>query len=212
MSELIIYGSPLSTYVRVARMAAEEKGVSYELREIDFGSDDLRALHPFAKIPVMRHGDIVIWETAAIVSYIDDAFDGPPLQPQDALARARMWQWVSAINDYIDQTMIREYVLSYVRAQMSGEAPDREAIDAVLPEVERQLGVIDVALAEHDYLAGDEFSIADLFLAPILTYVSKMPEGGEMLAKCANIRRAGAAVTARASYTKTMPPLPQAAE
>ncbi len=212
MSKLILRGSPLSTYTRTTRMAAEEKGVNYELQEIDFGSDELMALHPFGRIPVMQHGDLTIYETAAIVSYIDEAFDGPALKPSDPVGRARMWQWVSAINDYIDQVMIREYVLVYVRAQWAGEAPDRAAIEAALPKVKEQLGIIDAALADSDYLAGDQFSYADMFLAPILTYVNKMPEGGELLGDCANIRRTGTKVTARPSFVNTLPPVPEAAE
>lgn len=143
MTDIIIHGSPFSTYTRTARMAAEEKGVSYDLQDIEFGSDALKALHPFAKIPVMCHGEATIYETAAIVSYIDGVFDGPSLKPDDAADEARMWQWVSAINDYIDQTMIRGYVLSYVIPQMSGNAPDQDKISAALPEVKRQLGIID---------------------------------------------------------------------
>ncbi len=212
MSDIIIHGSPLSTYTRTARMAAEEKGISYELQEIEFGSDALKALHPFAKIPVMSHGDVTIFETAAIVSYIDNVFDGPSLKPDNAADEARMWQWVSAINDYIDETMIRQYVLAYVRAQMSGNAPDRAVIDAALPEVERQLGVIDGAIGAGKHLVGDQLSYADLFLAPILFYVSQMPEGGELLSKCSNIHRGGAEMIQRPAYVNTMPPIPQAAE
>jgi glutathione S-transferase len=212
MTDIIIHGSPFSTYTRTARMAAEEKGVSYDLQDVEFGSDALKALHPFAKIPVMCHGDATIYETAAIVSYIDGVFDGPSLKPDNAGDEARMWQWVSAINDYIDQTMIRDYVLSYVIPQMSGKAPDQDKISATLPDVKRQLGIIDDALANSKHLAGDQMSFADLFLAPILFYVSQMPEGSDLLGPCANIQRGGAEMTQRASYLNTMPPMPKAAK
>ncbi|MDP6345818.1 MAG: glutathione S-transferase family protein [Alphaproteobacteria bacterium] len=89
MSTITICGSPLSTYVRTARMAAIEKGIGHELRDMAPGSDEIRALHPFGKIPVLRHGDLVLYETLAIVGYIDQAFDGPPLQPADPVGRAR---------------------------------------------------------------------------------------------------------------------------
>ena len=211
MSDIILYGNPRSTYVRTARIAAEEKGVSYALEGIDLASDDYRQIHPFAKMPAMRHGDTVIYETAAIGVYIDACFDGPALQPAAALEQARMWQWVSAINAYFYATMIRSYALHYVFPSGPDGTPNRELIDATLPELKRQLALVDAALAESDFLAGSSYSLADMFLTPIMTYLSRLPESGEMLGELANIQRAGAAVTARASTAATMPEMPQAA-
>ena len=71
MSELQIIGFPQSTYVRVVRMAAEEKGVPYELIPEPPHSDAVNAIHPFGKIPVMRHGDVNLCESRAIAGYID---------------------------------------------------------------------------------------------------------------------------------------------
>ena len=90
MADIIIYGAAMSTYVRTARMACEEKGVVYDLLEVDHLSDEYREVHPFAKMPAMRHGDFVLYETDAIARYVDEAFEGPPLQPADVRARARM--------------------------------------------------------------------------------------------------------------------------
>ena len=77
MSDITLYGFPPSSYTWTARMVAEEKGISHDLEPIEFGSDALKALHPFGKIPIMTHGDLTLYETAAICRYIDEAFDGP---------------------------------------------------------------------------------------------------------------------------------------
>jgi glutathione S-transferase len=58
MANLEIIGFPQSTYVRVARMACEEKGVAYDLRPAPPHSPEVLAIHPFGKIPAMRHGDL----------------------------------------------------------------------------------------------------------------------------------------------------------
>ena len=77
MSNVKIYGPAPSSYVRTTRMALVEKGVDYELLPIEFGSDAHRALHPYAKVPILEHGDVRLYETQAILRYIDARFDGP---------------------------------------------------------------------------------------------------------------------------------------
>jgi glutathione S-transferase len=124
MTDIIIYGIVQSSYVRTVRLACEEKGVSYEVQPIEFGSPEHLALHPFGKVPSARHGDVTMYETSAIVRYIDAAFDGPALQPADLLARTRMEQWISATIDYFYQDMIRELVFPRLVAPSRGAEPD----------------------------------------------------------------------------------------
>src|SRR5580692_3641342 len=102
MTELEIIGAPQSNYVRSVRIACEEKGVAYKLSAIRPHTPDVDAIHPFGKIPVMRHGDVVLCETKAICSYVDLAFEGPPLIPRDPVGAARTEQWISLINTGID--------------------------------------------------------------------------------------------------------------
>ena len=81
MPDIVVYGFALSTYVRSARLALEEKGVGYEMAPIEFGSKELLDLHPFGKIPAFAHGDVRLYETSAIVRYVDESFDGPAKLP-----------------------------------------------------------------------------------------------------------------------------------
>ena len=108
MADVVVYGFPQSGFVRTACMALEEKGVDYVREDIDMGSESHRALHPFAKMPILKHEDFVLYETSAITRYIDQVFDGPALQPSDARACARMSQWISAHNHYYIATIARE--------------------------------------------------------------------------------------------------------
>ena len=81
MATLEIIGAPQSNFVRTARIACMEKGLPYTLAPARSHSPDVDAIHPFGKIPAMRHGDLSLYETKAICSYIDLAFGGPPLIP-----------------------------------------------------------------------------------------------------------------------------------
>lgn len=96
MADVIVHGVAPSTYTRTVRLACEEKGVSHRLEPVEFGSDRLRSLHPFSKIPILEHGKVRVFETLAITRYVDEAFKGPALQPADARGRAVMDQNGSA--------------------------------------------------------------------------------------------------------------------
>ena len=169
MAQITIYGSPLSTYVRTVRMVCEEKGIAYELVPAAPHSPEIDRLHPFGRVPAMTHGDFVLYESAAIARYLDESFAGPALRPKDARARARMEQWIGVAGDYLYGDVIRRVVLQYVFAK--GGKPDRATIDAALPNIRHELGVLDRAYGAKPYILGDEVSLADLFIAPIVFYL-----------------------------------------
>jgi len=211
MADVTIYGPAASTYVRTARLACAEKGISHELAPVELGSEAHARLHPFRKVPAMKHGDLVLYETGAIGRYIDAAFKGPALQPADLQARARMDQWISAVSDYCYQAMIREIVIQRVLVPMRGGKPDEAMIKAAWPKVDYQLGVFDGTVKDQAYLAGSALSLADLFLVPILFYVRMQPEGGPMLAKRKALSAWLDRMATRPSFGATMPELPKAA-
>jgi glutathione S-transferase len=206
MAELVVYGIPQSTYVRSVRMACVEKGVPYTLDPQMPHSETIDKLHPYGKIPALRHGDFTLYETSAILRYIDEAFDGPPLAPKDAKGRARMEQWISTIQAYCDGPMIRRLVLQYFFPP--GGKQDRAVIEAAAKEAQKNIALIDAALSPGPYLLGADISLADLLLAPIMFYVAQVPEGQAALQACKNLPRTREAIRARKSFQETMPPMP----
>ncbi|MFM9968300.1 MAG: SRPBCC domain-containing protein [Burkholderiales bacterium] len=204
-ASIAVIGDARSTYVRTVRMALAEKGVLYTHNNVAPHSPEVLAISPFGKVPVFRDGDLQLFETTAIVRYIDECFDGTPLLPYDSRGRACCEQWVSAINSYMYDAMVKRYVLAYLFAK-DGK-PDRAVIDAALPDIRTQLGILDKAYGNGDWLAGGALSMADLLLAPILAYVEMMAEGGQLLAAVPNLARAQAVIRARPSFAATQPQL-----
>ena len=202
-----LVGDPRSSYTRTARMALAEKGVNYALQPAAPHSPEVLAVHPFGKIPVFRDGPIELFETSAILRYIEEAFPGPSLLPGNIRDRARCEQWVSAINCYVDGPLVRRYVLPYVFPTGADGRPDRAVIDATVKEMPGILATLDKAYGARDWLAGRTLSMADLFLAPIIFYVEMFPEGKALLPNYPNLMRGQAAIRARASFRDTMPPL-----
>ena len=187
MPNVEIIGFPQSTYVRVARMACEEKGVPYDLRPAPPHSPEVLAIHPFGKIPAMRHGDFELFESKAIGTYLDRMFPGPRLIPEDARSAALAEQWVSAVNTVIDRTMVRTYLFGYIFPKTPDGKPDRKVIDEVTPELRQQINLLDKAVAKTGYLAGNQFSFADINIMPILFSVRTFPEGSEAIAAAKNL-------------------------
>lgn len=212
MQGVVIYGPAQSSYVRTARMTAEEKGITYELvemgegDEVRWGNEAHLALHPFGKVPALRAGKLTLFETSAICRYLDESGEGAPLQPAEAVGRARMEQWISAINSYLYPDAIKTYAFAYFFPKGDDGGPDRKVIDEVLPKLETALAALDRSYGETAYLAGDSVSLADLFLVPILAYLGALPEGGELIGKAKNLARAKAELEGRDSFIATEPP------
>jgi len=208
MNRIQIIGAPFSSYVWVVRMALEEKQVPYDLVPARMHSPEVLAIHPFGKIPVMRHGDLTLCESKAIVTYIDRTFTGRKLIPNDARGAAEVEQWVSLINTAIDPCLIRSYIFSYLFPKGADGKPDRAAIDAVLSTMQSQIDVLDKAVARTGYLVGDGFSLADVYLMPVLEVVQRAREGNEMVQSAKNLAAYFARHAERPSYRASFPPPP----
>ena len=171
-----IVGPAPSTYTRVARMVCEEKQIPYELKQSPPHSPDVDAIHPFGKVPVMRHGDFELCESKAISTYLDLSFPGPKLIPTEPRHAALTEQWVSLVNTKMDGTLVRSYLLNYIFPKGSDGKPDRTLIDAVVPQVEKEIALLDGAVGKGGFLAGDSFTLADINVMPILAYLRDFPE------------------------------------
>ena len=210
MAKPEIIGSIRSTYTRTACMVCEEKGIDYVLTETPLRAAELRAIHPFGKMPVLRHGDVELCESKAIATWLDRSFPAPYVFPSEPRLAALTEQWVSLVNTRIDGTMIRTYLFAYVFPKTADGTPDRKTIDAVAPALADEIGLIDRAVAKGGYLAGDYFTYADINLMPILYYVRKFPEGAAAMAAGKALRSYYDRLAARESFKKTTPPpMPQ---
>lgn len=183
---LVLHGLERSVYTRIVRLALAEKQQPYTLQEVEiFGPGGVPpahlARHPFGRIPVLSHGDFVLYETAAITRYVDEAFDGPALQPASAQARARMNQVIGLLDAYAYRPMVWGVFVQRVRRPAEGHAVDEPEVARSLIAADRVLKVLDQALAQHARLAGPSLSLADLHAWPMLRYFTLAPDGDALL-------------------------------
>src|SRR6478609_216782 len=138
-----IYGAPISTWTRTARMACVEKGVEYELVLRRPGS----AGHPFGRIPVLEDDGVEIVESLAIVTYIDEANPGPSLQPESLAERTLMRTWMSVCADYVYRQVVR------------GIPRDRPITDEERGTARVALEGVNELIGETEFLTGNAVSL-----------------------------------------------------
>jgi glutathione S-transferase len=201
-----IIGSIRSTYTWAVCMVCEEKGIEYVLTETPLRAPEIFAIHPLGRMPVLRHGDVELFESKAIATYLDRSFPAPHIFPSDPYLAALTEQWVSLVNTVMDRTMIRTYLFAYIAPKTADGAPDREAIEAVMPALREQIGILDKAVAGTCYLVGDHFTFADINLLPILYRVQQFPEGAQAIAATTDLARYYHRHAARPSFKRTIPP------
>lgn len=171
-----VYGHPLSTCTRKVVMTLAEKGARFDFFAIDlFTGEQKRAAHlarhPFGVVPALDDDGFVLFESRAIQRYVDRALGGASLVPSDARACARMDQWLSVDQAYV-APHTRALAIERILKKHEGVAPDAALEAAAESSLARAFDVLDRALADHAWLAGDAISLADLSLLP---YVASLP-------------------------------------
>jgi len=183
MSELILHGFPVSPYVRSARIALIEKGVDYYYNEIGFdhlASDEYAKLNPFRKMPVLQQEDFVIYETPAILDYIDEAFDGVSLQPIASKARAQMRKWISISSNYLYPVGVMQLFLQRIMFPIMGNEPDQTIVENSITTIAPYLDVIEHELVDT-FLVGNTLSLADIITGAMVYYINMAKEGSALI-------------------------------
>jgi glutathione S-transferase len=203
---MIVHGVPGSPYVRAALLTLEEKGAEYELAAMGLGTLKQQphlSRHPFGRIPAFEHDGWKLYETRAIMRYVDAVVPGTRLQPEEPRPAARMEQLLNITDWYLMSQVSRTITFNRVVAPRFGRPVDEDAIVKAIPEARVCIGEISRLLDSHQWMAGDAISLADLLLAPQLSMLSQAPEGAAILREHENLRGWLARIEARPSMQAT---------
>lgn len=208
-ADVSLYGARYSVYVRAVRMALESKGVSYDLVPIDIfsGGEDLdayRQLHPFGRIPALRHGDFILYETAAINRYVDEAFLGPALQPAQAENRARMTQIMSMTDSYAYRPLVWDVYVERVSNPQEGKPPDEALIAAALPKARVYLKALHYLMGRQAFLADETPTLADFHAAPVFGYFLEAADGRDLMAEFPRVAQWWSRISATEAFRQAI--------
>jgi glutathione S-transferase len=207
-------GSPFSWRVL---LALEVKRLPYESHLLQFSKGDLEtpafaALNPRKKVPVVRDGDDVVFESIAILAYLDRKYPEPPLFGRTPSEAGRIWRTVCEQTAYFDDP-VDEYVLPLYFGHAEQDA---DQIRAAVPVVQAELARLEGILVARDWLAGEHISAADLVAFPMVKALERasgkpaappfdlglLPIGQ----RYAGIARWMARIEALPGYDRTYPP------
>lgn len=193
MARLKIYGVARSRAFRTLWMA-NELGLDYDHVMVDFATGETRqpsylAINPNGHVPAIDDGGFILWESMAINLYLAKKYGAGTLYPAAIEDEARAWQW-----SLWGMTEIERPVLTamFNRAVYPPEKRDAAAADAAEKDLQHPLGVLDAAVTKTPYLLGDDFTVADLNVAAILSWArparidfAPFAKAADWLARCA---------------------------
>ncbi len=184
-SGIVVHGIPGSPYLRSALLGVEEKQLPYRLAVLPFGAarnPEYLRLQPFGRIPALEHGDFCLYETQAMLRYVDSLSPHNPLQPKDAKTVARMNQIIGIVDWYVFPQITVKITAERLMSQMFwGRGPDEKTVTDALPAARVCIQELARLKGAAPFVTGDSISIADLMLAPQLTMFRLTPEGAGLL-------------------------------
>jgi len=199
MSELKLYSSIGCPFARRVRITLAEKGLDFELHEIDLHNRpaDFDEISPYGKVPVLIHQGGRVYESAIINEYIDEQFADPPLLPRDAMQKAQARIWM----DYCDT---RFSAASWKFVQASGDTDKQAAARAALQDcclfIERE-GMR--KLSDGPYWLGENISLVDIQYMPFFQRYVSGALAAELPAECARLRDWLHRISTRDSFLQT---------
>jgi glutathione S-transferase len=161
-----VYGSPRSTCTRKVLTVLEEKGAHFDFIVVDLTKREQKApehvaRQPFGVIPVLEDDGLSMYESRAIIRYLDRKLPGVALTPSDLRAYARMEQFLS-----VEQSYFSGPALDILKYTWKREGFGPEKVEAARPLIARAVSVASEHLAHNAYFAGSEFSLADITWMP----------------------------------------------
>lgn len=154
---MTLFSGNVCPYSHMVRIVLAEKGINYDIHNVDLGNtpEDLKDLNPYNEVPTLVDRDLVLFEHQVIMEYLDERFPHPPLMPVDPVARAR------------NRMMLHRIERDWYRLVHQLTDPGT-ASDTVRKELRDSLMSISPIFDQKPFFLGDEFSLIDCSVIPLL--------------------------------------------
>ncbi len=173
---LRLYFHPASTYARRVRIVLHEKGIEFEPIVLDMAArahraPDYLALNPYGRVPTIDDDGFVLYESSAILLYLEATRPKPQLSPADAQGRARMDMHLRLC----DLQMGRPTgTIIFPKRFLPEDRWDRAAMAQAKSEIEKHLEIVERTIGDQPYLVGDAYTLADVAYTPFLQFLPLM--------------------------------------
>jgi glutathione S-transferase len=207
MSSFTVHSIPGSPFGRAVLATLVEKNADFRFVAVEPRSMKCQpylSIHPFGRVPVLEHDGFRLYETQAILRYLDRVLPTPALTPADPRAAARMDQVMGICDWYLFQGC--NSIIGFqrlVRPRLLGLPPDEAAIAEAVPRGQVVMAELSRLLGGNSYLAGAQVSLADMLVASHMDFLSQTPEWESLTAGRTNLPTWLARMNARRSLQVT---------
>lgn len=173
-SMIKLFGNPLSTCTRKVLTTLAETKTPFEFVVVDFATGEHKqpthlSRQPFGQVPAIEDDGFPLYESRAICRYLSDKADGA-LTPRDPKLRAKMDQWLS-----VEQSNFTPSAMKFIYNYVFKYPQEQAVLDSAKVMLEKCLGILSEPLSASPYLAGDQFTLADIGLMPYVEYLMVTP-------------------------------------
>ncbi len=173
---LKLHYHPLSTFARRVRIALLEKKIPHELVEVDMvarkhKSPEYLALNPYGRVPTLEEDGFVLYESTAILEYLELTRPDPPLVPSDPRGRALVAMHVKLC----DLQLARQTgTIIFPKRFLPKERWDEKAMQQAKTEIERHLEILEGQLGKKEYMVGDRYGLVEVCYTPFVQFFPLM--------------------------------------
>lgn len=159
---MVLYSGTTCPFSQRCRFVLFEKWMDFEIRDVDITnkSENIIAMNPYGNVPILVERDLVLYESNIINEYIDERFPHPQLMPADPITRARIRLFLHNFEkELFSQVKILEN---------RNTKHDNNAVIEARIKIRDRLTLLSPILTKNKFLLGDDFSMLDISIAPLL--------------------------------------------
>jgi RNA polymerase-associated protein len=159
---MVLYSGTTCPFSQRCRLVLFEKGMDFEVRDVDLFNkpEDISVMNPYGQVPILVERDLILYESNIINEYIDERFPHPQLMPADPLMRARARLMLF---NFEKELFIHVHALENDKAKATDKS-----LDKARAEIRDRLTELAPLFLKNKYMLGDEFSMLDVAIAPLL--------------------------------------------
>ena len=195
---MVLYSGTTCPFSHRCRFVLFEKGMDFEIRDIDLYNkpEDISVMNPYGQVPILVERDLILYESNIINEYIDERFPHPQLMPADPVMRARTRLFL-----YNFEKELFIHVAALEDRSIRG---DEKRLNIARAAVRDRLSQLAPLLLKNKYMLGEEFSMLDGAMAPLLWRLDHY--GIELPKTAAPIQKYGERIFSRPAYIEALTP------
>ncbi len=194
---MVLYSGTTCPFSQRCRFVLFEKGMDFEIRDIDLYNkpEDIAVMNPYGQVPILVERDLVLYESNIINEYIDERFPHPQLMPADPIMRARTRLFLYNFE---------KELFSHVSVLEDRGCTDKQAQEAARQGIRDRLSQLAPVLVKNKFMLGEEFSMLDVAIAPLLWRLDHY--GIELPKNAAPLQKYAERIFSRPAYIEALTP------